>query len=186
MYQASIRDKKKHQKFHNVRVDNYELNATYEEYAYVKKLLGNCRVLVLTNSGIEAIGVIRGTLRKFNNRIIIEAGDIVVVSKRDYQVSKVDIIHKYNSDQIQCLINEEKLSKILFNSYTYKTTDTNDSSTHNDDNYIDFGDILYESDKSDEENNTKKAKKFKRINLNAKFDSDNSDISDNSDNEDET
>ena len=180
MYQASIRDKKKHQKFHNVRTDNYELNTRYEEYAYVKKLLGNCRVLVLTNSGVEAIGVIRGTLRKFNNRVIIEAGDIVVVSKRDYQVSKVDIVHKYNPDQIQCLINEEKLSKILCNSYTYKTTDTNDSSVHNDDNYIDFGDISGDSEESDEENVAKGAKVFKRINLNGKFDTDSS-----SDNEEE-
>ena len=72
MYQASIRDKKKHQKFHNVRIDNYELNPAFEEYAYVTKVLGNCRVQVLTNSGVEAIGIIRGSLRKFNNRVIIE------------------------------------------------------------------------------------------------------------------
>ena len=178
MYQASIRDKKKHQKFHNVRTDNYELNAAYEEYAYVKKLLGNCRVLVLTNSGVEAIGVIRGTLRKFNNRVIIETGDIVVVSKREYQASKVDIVHKYNPDQIQSLINEEKLSKILCNSYTYKTTDTNDSTAHNDDNYIDFGDISGDSEESDKENDAKGAKAFKRINLNGKFDTDSSDNED--------
>lgn len=170
MYQASIRDKKKHQKFHNVRSDNYELNTTYEEYAYVKKILGNCRVQVLTNSGIEAIGIIRGTLRKFNNRVIIETGDIVVVSKRDYQASKVDIVHKYNADQVQSLISEEKLSKILCNSYNYKNVDTSTDCTQ-DDNYIDFGDI------SDDEDNVI----FKRKNLNGKYNSTDSEVSENDD-----
>jgi initiation factor 1A len=160
MYQASIRDKKKHQKFHNVRTDNYELNAMYEEYAYVKKILGNCRVQVLTNSGVDAIGIIRGTLRKFNNRVIIEAGDIVVVSKRDYQESKVDIVHKYNADQIQCLITEEKLSKILCNAYNYKPSDTLTYTTQDADNYIDFGDISDDDD----------SLQFKRKNPNGKYD----------------
>jgi translation initiation factor 1A len=170
MYQASIRDKKKHQRFNNVRTDNYDLDSKYEEYAYVKKLLGNCRVLVLTNTGVEAIGIIRGTLRKFNNRVIIESGDIVVVSKRDYQESKVDVVHKYNSDQIQCLMNAGKFSKILCNSYSYKTVDTaNDSHQHNDDNYIDFGDI------SDNDSDTQSKKEFTRMNLNGKFDSADSD-----------
>ena len=163
MYQASIRDKKKHQKFHNVRVDNYELNSTYEEYAYVKKILGNCRVQVLTNSGTEAIGIIRGTLRKFNNRVIIEAGDIVVVSKRDYQETKVDIVHKYNTDQIQCLISEGKLSKILCNAYNYKTSDTMTHTTRDEDNYIDFADISDDEFADD-------SKQFKRKNLNGKYD----------------
>lgn len=174
MYQASIRDKKKHQKFHNVRSDNYELNSAYEEYAYVKKILGNCRVLVITDSGIEAIGIIRGSLRKFNNRVIIESGDIVVVSKRDYQASKVDIVHKYNADQIQSFINDKKLSNILCDYYNNKSSGTvNDVPSSNNDNYINFGDIpdndidLNDDDDNDVVMNIK--------NLNGKYDKSSSD-----------
>lgn len=139
MYQASIRDKKKHQKFHNVKTDNYIVNNDCEEYAYVKKNLGNCNLLVITNSGVEAMGVIRGKLRKFNTRIVIEVGDIVVVSKRDYQFNKVDIVHKYNPEQVRILINEGKLSNILINLQN-NHFDTNEDIVDNinNDKYIEF------------------------------------------------
>ena len=152
MYQASIRDKKKHKIFNQQRSDNYEMNTYYEEYAYVKKLLGNCRVHLITNSGTEGIGIIRGSLRKFSKRVIIETGDIVVVSKRDYQKDKVDIVHKYNSDQVQTLISEQKLSNILCNLYNniHVSTDSIINGLENEnDNYIDFGNIS--DDYSDDE-----------------------------------
>lgn len=135
MYQASIRDKKKHKIFHQEKSDNYELDPVNEEYAYVNKLLGNCRVHLITASGIEAIGIIRGSLRKFNKRVIIDKGDIVVVSKRDYQQDKVDIVHKYNQDQVQFLITENKLSNLLCNHYNNVVV----SAKQEDDNYVDFG-----------------------------------------------
>ena len=141
MYQASIRDKKKHKIFNNQRTDNYDLNPMYEEYAYVKKMLGNCRVQLITSTGIDAIGIIRGSLRKFNKRVLIERGDIVVISKRDYQDNKVDIVHKYNADQVQYLITEKKLTGILCTYYNNMATSSDDIEKSNDDNYIDFGNI---------------------------------------------
>ncbi len=165
MYQASIRDKKKHKIFNQQKNDNYELNIAYEEYAYVKKLLGNCRVHLITNSGVEAIGIIRGTLKKFNKRVLIETGDIVVVSKRDYQKDKVDIVHKYNIDQVQSLIAEKKLSNILCNYYNNTHVSTNEQKT---DDEIDFGDIS-----SDEESDMNSNKPLLIKNPNRKFDSSN-------------
>lgn len=135
MYQSSIRNKKSHLKFNQDKKNNYIIDDDYEEYAYVKKMLGNCRISVISNSGADAIGVIRGTLRKFNKRIIIESGDIVVVSKRDYQQSKVDVVHKYNQEQVQTLIKENKLSNTLINYYN-KRTDISTEDNIND--YIDF------------------------------------------------
>lgn len=123
MYQTSIRNKKKHSKFNNDREMNYNINKEYEEYAYVLKLLGNCRVKVLCNNGTEAIGVIRGSLRKFNKRVLIENGDLVVISKRDYQDNKVDIVHKFNSDQCQNLIKTNEISKIIVDCYYNKIND---------------------------------------------------------------
>lgn len=147
MYQASIRDKKKHKIFNHQKTDNYELNPNYEEYAYVKKLLGNCRVHLITSSGVDAIGIIRGSLRKFSKRVIIETGDIVVVSKRDYQKDKVDIVHKYNIDQVQTLIAENKLSNVLCNFYTSVATGSTNDTNQDDSTYINFGEIS-ESDES--------------------------------------
>jgi len=142
MYQSSIRDKKKHKKFNHVKTDNYLINQEVEEFAYVKKLLGNCRVQVITNSGIDAVGIIRGTLRKFNKRILIETGDIVVVSKRDFQDSKVDIVHKYNQEQVSLLIQEDKLSNILCNFYNNHTpVIVEKTNEYNNDSYIDFGEM---------------------------------------------
>lgn len=151
MYQSSIRDKKKIKHFNHQKDISYVINLEEEEYAYVKKLLGNCRVQVITNSGLEAIGVIRGSLRKFNKRLLIEAGDIVIASKRDYQASKVDIVHKLNNEQVQYLMTEKKLSNIICNNYNNHCNHSSMSSINDgknqdynnqsNDQYIDFGDI---------------------------------------------
>jgi prolyl-tRNA synthetase len=70
-------------------------------------------------------------MRKFNKRIIIEVGDIVAISNRDFQANKVDIVHKYNIEQTQHLINNKELSDVLINKYysNYHKTDKCDD-TH--------------------------------------------------------
>lgn len=123
MYQASIRNKKSKVDFNRDKAMNYTINGEYEEYAYVIKLLGNCRATVISNSGITSIGIIRGTLRKFNKRIMIENSDIVVISKRDYQDNKVDIVHKFNSDQCKILVKNKDISNILISYYNNKKSD---------------------------------------------------------------
>ena len=117
MYQTSIRNKKKKSQFNKVSNNNYDIDSEYEVYAYVIKLLGNCRVLVLCDNGTEAVGVIRGSMRRFNKRILIETGDIIAVSMRDYQTGKVDIVHKYNAEQCKNLIINKEISDTLINAY---------------------------------------------------------------------
>ena len=117
MYQTSIRNKKKISQFNKVANNNYNINTEYEVYAYVIKLLGNCRVLVLCDNGNEAVGVIRGSMRRFNKRVLIETGDILAVSMRDFQDNKVDIVHKYNAEQCKILINNKEISDTLINAY---------------------------------------------------------------------
>jgi len=134
MYQTSIRNKKKISQFNKVANNNYIINKEYELYAYVIKLLGNCRVLVLCDNGNEAIGVIRGSMRRFNKRVLIETGDIIAVSKRDFQDNKVDIVHKYNTEQCKNLINEKELSYTLINAYNKVNNNTVNST--NDANII--------------------------------------------------
>jgi translation initiation factor 1A len=148
MYQTSIRNKKKKSQFNKVSNNNYNINSEYEVYAYVIKLLGNCRVLVLCDNGNEAIGVIRGSMRRFNKRVLIEAGDIIAVSIRDYQTGKVDIVHKYNSEQCKILINNKEISDTLINAYNRVNIYT--SKSINDANII-FDDAPEEEDKKKNE-----------------------------------
>ena len=65
MYQTSIRNKKAKKILKNNFENTYNINIDDEEYAYVIKMLGNCRVNLITNSGNECIGIIRVSLRKF-------------------------------------------------------------------------------------------------------------------------
>lgn len=143
MYQTTIRNKKKSTNI----AKNYVIDDEFEEYALSKKLLGNCRVSLITNSGDEVIGIIRGNMRKFNKRVLIEVGDIVVVSKRDFQTNKVDIVHKFNLEQTQQLINNKELSDVLINQY-YKNSNKSDKSDNNDDTHI-----IFDNKEEDKRNN---------------------------------
>tara|TARA_Y100000389_G_scaffold56128_1_gene52039 strand:- start:10213 stop:10737 length:525 start_codon:yes stop_codon:yes gene_type:complete len=140
MYQTSIRNKKQKKYLNNSHNNDYNLDKTNEEYAIVTKLLGNCRVSLFTNSGNECMGIIRGSLRKFSKRILIEKGDIVVVSLRDYQNSKVDIVHKFNREQIQSLIKDKVLAQSIINFYNNKTKfeKTDNNTVINDDDRLEF------------------------------------------------
>lgn len=140
MYQTSIRKKKKN--FNVAKNNDYEINNDYEEYAVVKKLLGNCRVTLITDSGDDVIGVIRGTLRKFNKRVLIEKGDIVIVSKREFQSNKVDIVHKVSLDVCNKILDSNEISNVLKNEYykVYNNYETNKDTQ-----------IKFDSSNSDEE-----------------------------------
>ena len=157
MYQTSIRNKKKISQFNKVANNNYIINPEYEVYAYVIKLLGNCRVLVLCDNGTEAVGVIRGSMRRFNKRVLIETGDILAVSMRDFQDNKVDIVHKYNAEQFKILINNKEISDTLINAYN--KISNNAVNNANEANIIfDDADADANADAADANANKKKAK----------------------------
>jgi hypothetical protein len=65
---------------------------------------------------------------------------------RDFQTNKVDIVHKYNLEQTQSLINNKQLSDVLINQY-YKNSHKTDKS---DDTHIIFDD----KEEKDENNKT--------------------------------
>lgn len=155
MYQTSIRNKKQKKYLNNSYNNNYNLDENNEEYAIVTKLLGNCRVTLFTNSGNECMGIIRGSLRKFSKRVLIEKGDIVVVSIRDYQDSKVDIVHKFNREQIQLLIKEKTLSQTLINFYNNKIKfeKSENNTLINDDDRLEFDYNISISDSDNDDKN---------------------------------
>jgi len=149
MYQTSIRKKKKN--FNSSNNSKYDINLEYEEYGLVKKLLGNCRVNLITNSGENVIGIIRGNMRKFNKRVLIDKGDFVIVSKREYQNNKVDIVHKVPQEEYSTILASDQISNILKNEYynnSYTTTNENK------DTHINFNGSNSESE--DDYNNTRR------------------------------
>ena len=71
-----------------------------QEYAQITSALGNCRFDVLCFDGKSRLATMCGKMRK---RVFVNQGEIVLVSLRDWQDSKCDIIDKYNANDVQKL-----------------------------------------------------------------------------------
>lgn len=71
-----------------------------QEYAQVIKMLGNGRLEALCFDGEKRLAHIRGKLRK---KVWINQGDIILLSLRDYQDEKGDVILKYSADEARSL-----------------------------------------------------------------------------------
>ena len=77
-----------------------------EEYAQITKMLGDRRVTVMFADKNEFIAIIPGRFRK---RCWMKVGDIVIVSRREFQETKMDILHKYNDDEVKLLLKEYEI-----------------------------------------------------------------------------
>jgi translation initiation factor 1A len=71
-----------------------------QEYAQVLKMLGNGRLEAMCFDGSKRLAHIRGKLRK---KVWINQGDIILLSLRDYQDEKGDVILKYTADEARSL-----------------------------------------------------------------------------------
>lgn len=71
-----------------------------EDYAKVMKCLGDRRLTVILPDSSEMLALIPGRFRK---RVWMGPGDIVLVSRREFQDGKLDIVHKYHSDEVRKL-----------------------------------------------------------------------------------
>lgn len=80
-----------------------------QEYATVTKVLGGGRYSAQCYDGKERLAHKRGALSRGPNKAIIAQGDILLVSLRDYQDSKCDIIGKYSAAHIRELIRISEL-----------------------------------------------------------------------------
>ena len=79
---------------------------TDQEYGTIVKMLGNCNMDVECTDGVKRIAHVRGSMRK---KKWVNMGDTVLVSLRDFQDGKCDIIHVYNSDEVRCLHSYQEL-----------------------------------------------------------------------------
>jgi translation initiation factor 1A len=98
MYKMA-RDKDKKQR-HRERDTELVLKDAEQEYGRVIRLLGAGRLEVHCYDGIVRQCIIRGNMRR---RIWIAAGDLILVSKRDWQDAKGDVVHRYSPEDIRKL-----------------------------------------------------------------------------------
>ena len=108
---------KKYKKLkHNMEMSRpLELPDDDQEFALVNKLMGNGRATVtfIKNSKetVNALGIISGKLRKRKQWVI--AGNIVLISVRNFEKDKVDIIHVYKEYEMNELKRKGHLHKEL-------------------------------------------------------------------------
>ena len=89
-----------------VRVKALVEKTDEQEYAKVTKKLGNSRFNCECFDGKERLCVIRGSIKKFTR---LEEGEYVIVSIREFQDDKGDIIHKLSSDDVKILQNKGEI-----------------------------------------------------------------------------
>lgn len=106
-----------------------------QEYALITKMLGNGRCECKCYDGRTRLGHIRGKMHK---RVWICIGDTVLVSLRDYQDDKADIIHKYTYEETKTLIS---YNEITGNIKIDDEDGINDDNNSNASCEIDFDDI---------------------------------------------
>merc|ERR1712151_227049 len=71
-----------------------------QNYGQVLRLLGDARLEIQCTDGMKRVGHIRGTMRK---KIWIAMGDVVLVTKREFEDDKCDIILKYTEEEVRKL-----------------------------------------------------------------------------------
>lgn len=102
MYQTRIRNGKKKAPKHRILDEPDE----GQKYGIVQELLGSGRVKVLCEDSQVRMGRIRGAMRKYGNKVLIERGDLVIVALREFEDDKLDVVHKYNYDECTLLTRE--------------------------------------------------------------------------------
>ena len=114
-----------------------------EEYAQVIKILGDGRFECNCADGVKRIAHVRGKMRK---RIWIANGDIILVSLRDFEPEKCDVVEKYKEKEVAKLKKAGEIpeSMVLPSSTEEEEKEANDE----------YGDIVFE----DQEVENKKKK----------------------------
>lgn len=79
-------------------------------YARVIALLGNGRLNALCDDGETRMCKIRGKMMK---KDFIKTDGIILVSRRDYEDKKADVIHKYNHEEVKILSSDNNFKKEL-------------------------------------------------------------------------
>ena len=103
-----------------------------EEYAQVIKILGDGRFECNCADGVKRIAHVRGKMRK---RIWIANGDIILVSLRDFEPEKCDVVEKYKEKEVAKL----KKAGEIPDSMVLPSSEAEEKEVNED-----YGDIVFE------------------------------------------
>ena len=87
---------KRHKKNSGEQTKELIVKEEGQEYATVTKVLGNSRFEVACFDSVNRLAHVRGTMRKSQ---WVNSGDLILISLRDYQDNKCDIIHVYTAEE---------------------------------------------------------------------------------------
>lgn len=123
-----------HQKKHTQQHSRHDLQLKEDgqEYANVTKLVGEGRLLAKCADGVERLCHIRGAMRK---KVWIVQGDTVLISLRDFQDGKADVIVKYSEHEVRMLRSMGEIQSVE------KQVDLDDGATETTDSGFDFESI---------------------------------------------
>ncbi|BGP19366.1 hypothetical protein JCM10213_000994 [Rhodosporidiobolus nylandii] len=112
-----------------------------QEYAQVLKMLGNGRVEAMCFDGEKRLAHIRGKMRK---KVWINQGDIILLSLREFQDDKADVIQKYSADEARKLKQYGELPE------TAKINETDTFGGDEGDDGIEFDEVSGDEEEEDE------------------------------------
>ena len=78
-----------------------------QEYAHISDVHGDGRYALICYDKVKRLGIMRGTLRR---KVRAKKSDIVLVSLRDFQDSKCDIIAHYKPEEVDKLVKAKEMS----------------------------------------------------------------------------
>lgn len=105
MYQSRIRQNK------NRDARKRELLEPEEgqTFAIVQDMVGNGRLRAFCADKVVRMARIRGSMRKYSGKVIIDRNDLILVAFRDFHDETVDVIHKYKPDEIHYMMRHNML-----------------------------------------------------------------------------
>lgn len=133
-----------------------EKDGASQEYAQVIKLLGNGRLEAkcfkknvkngkfVDFSSKNRICLIRGSMRK---RIWIASNDLVLISLREFDNDKGDVIHKYEENEAKKLMKRGEIPNIVLNTHVTEEKKTNDEKIE----IVKEEEIMFENSDSDDD-----------------------------------
>jgi len=121
---------------HHVSINDIS-KTNEQEYALIEKVLGGGRFSVITPDNKKRIGISRGRMFSRNGKVkdrnLMTPGNLVLLSLRDFQDDKADILLFYTKDQVDLLVEYGEIDKTFVKS----VNDTNDNTEMVDDIFDD-------------------------------------------------
>jgi translation initiation factor 1A len=103
-----------------------------QDYVRITSMLGDRRIRAVTTDNTDVLAIIPGRFRKKRcDRMGV--GDVILVSHRDFQADKHDVIYKYNRDEVTRLRGYDEIPA------SFLSTETAGDDADEDDGFI-FGD----------------------------------------------